>query len=92
MIVSIRHKGLADFFHLGTQRGIPASFAARIQRLLDRLDASVTPQDMDLPGYRCHQLKGQRVGTYAVAVSANWRLTFQFSGANAVNVDLEDYH
>ena len=60
MIQSFRHKGLADFFHLGTHRGIPAPFAARIQRLLDRLESSVTPQDMDLPGYRFHQLKGQR--------------------------------
>lgn len=92
MIVSIRHKGLADFFQIGTHRGIPAPYAARIQRLLDRLDTSVTPKDMDLPGYRFHQLKGQRAGTYAVSVSANWRLTFQFSGSDAVNVDLEDYH
>lgn len=92
MILSIRHKGLADFFHFGTHGEIPAPFAARIQRLLDRLETSVTPHDMDLPGYRFHQLKGQRAGTYAVAVSANWRLTFQFSGAHAVNVDLEDYH
>jgi proteic killer suppression protein len=77
---------------MGTHRGIPAQYAARLERLLDRLDKSSAPKDMDLPGYRFHQLKGQRTGTYAVSVSANWRLTFQFSGSNAVNVDLEDYH
>lgn len=92
VILSIRHKGLAEFFQMGTHRGIPVAFADRIERLLDRLDTSVTPKDMDVPGYRFHQLKGQRVGTYAVAVSANWRLTFQFAGSDAVNVDLEDYH
>ncbi len=47
---------------------------------------------MHLPGYRLHQLKGNRKGTWAVWVSANWRVTFQFEGPDAVNVDYCDYH
>ncbi|RJG19091.1 Killer protein [Massilia cavernae] len=92
MITSIRHKGLAEFFYTSNRRGIPANFSVRLGRILDILDECSKPQEMDLPGYRFHALKGNRAGTYAVNVSANWRLTFQFSEANAVNVDLEDYH
>jgi proteic killer suppression protein len=47
---------------------------------------------MNLPGYKLHQLKGNRAGTWAVSVSGNWRLVFQFQGADAILVDYEDYH
>jgi len=60
--------------------------------MLDRLDAATKPEDMNLPGYKFHPLKGDRKGTYAVSVSGNWRLTFGFDGQDAVNVNLEDYH
>jgi proteic killer suppression protein len=60
--------------------------------MLDRLDASTKPDDMDLPGYKFHQLKGVRKNQFAVTVSGNWRITFEFAGENALNVNLEDYH
>ena len=47
---------------------------------------------MDLPGYKFHPLKGDRKGAYAVSVTGNWRITFEFDGQDAVNVNLEDYH
>lgn len=92
MILRFRHKGLQRFFTKGDHRGIPAYQAARLDRLLDRLDACSTPSDMNLPGYRWHPLKGPLAGRYAVDVSANWRLTFAWDGEHAIDVDLEDYH
>ena len=92
MIQSFRHKGLHRFFVKGDYRGIPAQHAARMERQLDRLDAATKPEDMDLPGYRFHPLKGDRKGVYAVSVSGNWRLTFRFEGEDAMDVNLEDYH
>ena len=89
---TFKHKGLERFFSKSDYRGIPAQYAARIERLLDRLDAAVKPDDMDLPGYRFHPLKGDRKGTYAVSVSGNWRMTFRFVGEDASDIDLEDYH
>ena len=47
---------------------------------------------MNLPGYKFHGLKGERKGVYAVSVSGNWRITFEFEGEDAINVVLEDYH
>lgn len=92
MIKTFRHRGLERFFTKGDYRGIPAQFAPRLERLLDRLDASTAPADMHLPGYKFHELKGDRKGTFSVAVSGNWRLTFRFEGEDTINVDLEDYH
>jgi proteic killer suppression protein len=59
--------------------------------MLDRLEAATKPEDMNLPGYKFHGLKGDRRGTYAVSVTGN-RLTFRFEGDDATDVNLEDYH
>jgi proteic killer suppression protein len=92
MITSFKHKGLKKFFSASDHGSIPGGLAPRIERMLDKLDASTRPEDMNLPGYKFHGLKGDRKGAYAVSVSGNWRITFEFDGPHAVNVDLEDYH
>ncbi len=92
MIRSFRHRGLERFFRKGDHRAIPARSAARIERMLDRLDAALSAQDMNLPGYRFHRLKGDRKGACAIAVTGNWRITFRFEGEDAIEIDLEDYH
>ena len=92
MIRGFRHKGLERFFTKSDRRGIDARQADRIRRILDRLDVAVRPEDMNLPGLRFHGLKGDRKGAYAVSVSGNWRITFRFEEADAIDVNLEDYH
>lgn len=92
MIRSFRHKGLERYFTKSERRGIDAKHAERIRRILDLLDAAVRPEDLNLPGYRFHGLKGDRKGVYSVWVSGNWRITFQFEADDAVYVNLEDYH
>jgi len=83
---------LEVFFYTGSKRGILPEHAPKIGRILDRLDASISPNDMNLPGYKLHELKGKEAGTWSVTVSANWRITFEFEGKNAVLVDYKDYH
>jgi plasmid maintenance system killer protein len=51
MIKSFHNKGLKDYFYTGSKRGIKPEHANRLGRMLDRLDASLSPKDMDLPGY-----------------------------------------
>jgi toxin HigB-1 len=92
MIQSFKHKGLEIFFATGSKKGIIPEHAQKIERILDRLDASISPSDMNLPGYRLHELKGQDSGTWSVTVNANWRITFEFEGQNAVLIDYLDYH
>jgi proteic killer suppression protein len=45
-----------------------------------------------LPGYRLHRLSGDREGQWAVSVSGNWRLVFEFEGEEVTDVELVDYH
>jgi len=92
MIESFKHKGLERYFTEADKRGIPAQSAKRIERMLDRLDASIQADDMDLPGYKFHALKGDRAGEYAVTVTGNVRITYRFDGQHATAVNLEDYH
>jgi proteic killer suppression protein len=92
VIKSFRHKGLERFFMKSDRRGLDARQVERITRILDKLDAAVKPEDLNVPGYKFHGLKGDRKGTYAVWVSANLRLTFRFVAGDAAEVDMEDYH
>lgn len=92
MIKSFSHKGLKEFFETGSKKGIQADHAPKLSRMLDRLDASTNPQDMDLPGYRLHPLKGDKKDMWAVTVNGNWRMTFYFEGLDAYLVDYTDYH
>ena len=92
MIRSFRHKGPARYFTKDDRRGIDARHEARIRRILDRLEAAVRPEDMNLPGYGFHPFKGALRGTYAVSVSGNRRITFGFAEGDAIDVNLEDYH
>ena len=92
MIKSFSHKGLKDFFETGSKKGIQPEHASKLARILDRLDASVSPLDMDLPGYRLHALKGDKKDFWAVTVNGNWRVIFYFEGHDAYLVDYLDYH
>ena len=60
--------------------------------LLAALDTAVEIGDMDVPGFGLHPLKGSRKGQWAVSVSGNWRMTFEFRDGNAYLLDYEDYH
>ena len=80
------------FFDTGSKKGIMPDHAAKLARLLDRLDAAVSPGDMNLPAYKLHKLIGKEEGTWSVWVNGNRRVTFRFEGQDAVLVDYRDYH
>jgi proteic killer suppression protein len=92
MIRSFKHKGLERFFLKGTKSGIQAKHASRLRLILGRLNASLDPQDMNLPGLYLHQLSGERERIWSVRVSGNWRVTFRFIERDAEIVNYEDYH
>ena len=92
MILSFRHKGLERFFRTSNTSGIQAKHANRLRLLLAQLDQSKTIGDMNTAGTALHPLKGDRKGTWAVTVQANWRMTFRFENGNAEVVNYEDYH
>ncbi len=92
MIKSFKHKGLKDYFESGTTRGIQAAHSKKLRLQLAALDTATSINDMDIPGYQLHPLKGNRKGLWSISVSGNWRVTFEFSDGNAFILDYEDYH
>jgi len=92
VIKSFRHKGLRLFFETGKKSGIQANQATRLRLQLAALDTAQTIDDMDVPGYRLHPLKGRMKGRWSISVSGNWRLTFEFEDGNINILDYEDYH
>ncbi len=92
MIKSFRHKGLRRFFETGSKSGIQAKHAGRLRLQLAALDTAQSVDDMDIPGYRFHPLKGPLKGRWSIWVSGNWRLTFEFRDGNVHVIDYEDYH
>ena len=92
MIKSFKHKGLEKFYSRGTTSGIQAKHTKKLRMQLAALDTAQVIDDLDIPGYRLHSLKGQREGIWSITVSANWRLTFEFVDGNIYILDYEDYH
>lgn len=92
MIIGFRHKGLEQFFRVGSMRGIQPAHARKLRNILGRLDASANPDDMNLPGFKLHPLKGELRDHWSVWVNGNWRVTFRFVGPDAELVDYQDYH
>jgi proteic killer suppression protein len=92
MIKSFKHKGLRRLYETGSTLGVQASHAKRLRMQLTALDTAQTIDDMDLPGFRLHPLKGELSGRWSITVSGNWRLTFEFQNGNAYVLDYEDYH
>ncbi|MGH8428559.1 MAG: type II toxin-antitoxin system RelE/ParE family toxin [Gammaproteobacteria bacterium] len=92
MIEPFRHKGLRKFFESGSIAGIQAAHAKRLRMQLAALDTAVTIDDMDIPGFRLHRLKGVSKDRWSIRVSGNWRITFEFREGNAFVLDYEDYH
>ena len=62
MIKNFKHKGLRTFFDNGIKKGIRADHAKRLRLILARLEFSRSPEDMNLPGFKLHQLKGNYKG------------------------------
>lgn len=92
MIKSFRHKGLRRFFESGSTAGIQAAHARKLRLQLTALETAATIQDMSIPGFGLHPLKGDRKDQWAISVSGNWRITFEFRDGNAFLLDYEDYH
>ena len=71
---------------------VRADMLDRIGNILLLLNRATTPEVMNVPGFRLHALKGDLRGFWAVTVRANWRIIWRYDGADAVDVELIDYH
>ena len=92
MIKTFKHKGLEKLFYTGSKRGVKPEHTSKLEIILDRLHATSNIKDMNYPGSGLHKLTGDKKGQYAVKVSGNWRVFFEFVNGDAYVVDYDDYH
>ena len=92
MIKSFLHKGLKRFYETGSKFGIQPRHERRLKMQLTALDTATMIEDMDIPGFKLHALKGRDTGRWSIWVNGNWRITFEFRDGHAHVVDYEDYH
>ena len=92
LIQTFKSKALEKLFKEGNAKGIPKEFEKRTRARLEVIDAAIIIDDIRIPGYDLHELKGDRQGSWSIKVSGNWRITFTFQDNNAYDIELEDYH
>ena len=91
MILSFRDRDLRSFWHRDDAAKIRPDLRARIRRRLDALNAASRPDDLNIPGFNFHPLRG-KPQRYTIHVNGPWCITFAWDGDNATQVDLEQYH
>lgn len=92
MIKSFRHKGLRRFYESGSMAGIQPKHQQRLRMQLAALDTAHHIDDLDIPGFKLHALKGSGSKRWSIWVNGNWRLTFEFEDGHVHLLDYEDYH
>lgn len=92
MIASIRHKGLKLLWTKNDASKLRPDQVRKITHILTLLDAAIAVEDMNYPGSNLHALKGDLKGFWAVTVTGNYRIIFEFIDGDAHLVDYVDYH
>ena len=92
MIKSFKSNALADLWSTGRTAKIDAKVHKRILVRLDRVDVASAPEQLNLPGFDFHSLKGFKPTRYTVHVNGPWCIAFEFDRNDAVRVDFEQYH
>jgi proteic killer suppression protein len=91
-IRTFRHKGLSELWGSDRTAKIDRRFHKRIIERLDALEEASVPEDLNLPWFRFHTLRGFDPVRYSVHVNGPWCVTFEFENGDAYRVDFEQYH
>jgi toxin HigB-1 len=91
MIATFMNKGLAELFEKRKTGKLDVRLQPRMLRILDALDRASRADDMRVPGFDFHPLRGFNPTRYSVHVNGPWCITFEFDGENAKRVDFEQY-
>jgi len=92
MIRTFKSKALAELWEKGRTAKIDSKMHQQIFARLDRLDVAMRPDEMDLPGFDFHPLRGFRPKRSSVHVNGPWCIAFEFEEGDAFRVNFEQYH
>jgi len=90
MIKGFKHKGLRELFEDGTTGKVRKDLQDRCLRRLDALHHARSLDELRVPGFNFHALKG--VKRYTIHVNGPWCITFEFEDGDVYRVDPEQYH
>jgi proteic killer suppression protein len=88
----ISGRSLRRLAETGDGSGIRPDWLPKVKRILSALNVATAPEELNMPSYGWHRLKGNRSDTFSVSVSRNWRVTFKWDKDGPFDVTLEDYH
>ena len=94
-LIRIKHRGLRNLVESNSPRGLPDAYVDKIRKMISFLKVIESVDELNaVPFWNIHPLSGDRLGTWSLTVSRNWRLTFQMDdeGQAIVDLDFEDYH
>jgi toxin HigB-1 len=89
------HRGLKRFIERNDASGLAPAVVEKVRNIVTFLQDMQDVQELhDVPGWKAHQLTGDRKGTWSLSVTRNWRMTFSVDRATGeiVDFDYEDYH
>jgi proteic killer suppression protein len=93
MIKGFRCKETERFFHREHFTRIPAGLQRSALRKLLLVDAAEKLEDLRIPpGNRLEKLSGDRRGEHSIRINDQWRICFRWSGGDAYEVEIVDYH
>ncbi len=94
-IRNVIHKGLRRFIVRDNPSGLPPATVEKVRNMVTFLLEMEDIQEVrSLRHWKAHQLTGDRKGTWSLAVTGNWRITFSVdeTEGEVVDLDFEDYH
>ena len=94
-IRNVLHRGLRRFIQRNDASGLPSAVVERVRNILTFMQEMEDAQELrDVPGWKAHQLTGDRKGTWSLTVTRNWRITFRIDPVEREIFDLNyaDYH
>ncbi len=92
MVKSFKHKGLQQFYKTGSVAGIQNNHKQKPRMILAALDSAHEIEDMDVPSFKLHPLKGKLKNLWSIRVNGNWRITFEIENGHIYIINYEDYH
>ncbi len=96
MIISFGDVATADLYH-GRQskriRRFPNTIVRVALRKLDMINAAYRLEDLrEPPGNHLEVLKGELEGFHSIRINDQWRIIFRWTGNDASDVMVTDYH
>ena len=96
MIVSFKNRGTEDIYDgndtKAARKLLPTELHAKGGKALDQLDAAVSLQSLSLPGLGLEKLKRDRAEQHSIRINDQFRVCFRWSGSDAEDVEIVDYH